>query len=134
MDVFRDSPKDVFVEVELIRVLVVDDHEVVQAGVQRLLATTSDMRVTATATDAAGALARMDECDVVILDLHLGEASSLPLLDDVAPRRPVLVHSFDETGARESLSRGALGYVTKGSPAGVLLQALRCVARGDRYL
>jgi DNA-binding NarL/FixJ family response regulator len=121
----------------VIRVLVVDDHAVVRAGLASLLATTDDLQCVGTTGDGLTALELVDELepDVVLLDL------SMPGLDGVgvtsALRRtgrlvPVLVlTSYSDSGlVVDAVRAGADGYLLKQSEAEVILAGVRTVADG----
>ena len=124
-----------------VRVMLVDDHAVVRAGYQRLLALEPDFIVTAEAGDGDGALALLQAApvlpaDVMVLDLAMPGRSGLDLLQRLTIRWPalrVLVFSMHDNPAMvmQALRAGAAGYVTKSSPPELLVQALRRVAAGE---
>lgn len=123
------------------RVLIVDDHPIVRAGLRGILAETPDLMVAGEAGDATEALARLrgDPWDLVVLDISLPGRSGLDLLREVeqaAPDVPVLVlsvHESDEYALR-ALRAGAAGYLTKDRTATELVQALRIILRGETYI
>jgi two-component system, NarL family, invasion response regulator UvrY len=123
------------------RVLIVDDHPIVRAGLRGILAETPDLVVAGEAGDAAEALARLrgDPWDLVVLDISLPGRSGLDLLREIeqaAPDIPVLVlsvHESDEYALR-ALRAGAAGYLTKDRTATELVQALRILLRGETYV
>jgi len=121
-----------------IRVLIVDDHPVVSVGVERLLQTAEGVDVAGHAESVAAALEAVTALapDVVLLDLTLGDEDGLELLerlptDPSAPR--VLIFSARDPMvlAQRVLSAGAMGFVQKGSPIPVLIDAIHRVARGE---
>ena len=124
-----------------IRVGLVDDHAVVRSGYRRLIELEDDLAVTAEFVDAEStyaALTTADPCpvDLLVLDLSLPGQSGLELLRHLAqrlPSLPVLVFTMHESPAlvRQCLRAGAAGFVTKCSEPGMLLEALRQVARGE---
>ncbi len=125
----------------MIRVALVDDHAVVREGYRRLLESKGDISIVgeAGAADEGYALCLREKPDVLLLDLSLGQSSGLNLLDRVQRRLPetrVLVFSMhlDAMHAVQALRSGALGYVTKSSPASVLAEAVYQVAQGKRAL
>lgn len=125
----------------MIRVLVADDHTVVRRGVAALLAETRDISVCGEAATAAEALGAVEErpCDLLLLDLNLPGSRGLELLSEVRRRRPrlaVLVFTVfaEELFAVRALRAGAAGYLTKDAAPELLLQAIRKVARGGRYV
>jgi len=123
------------------RVLIVDDHPIVRAGLRGILAETPDLVVAGEAGDADEALAKFrgDPWDAVVLDISLPGRSGLDLLREltqIAPDVPVLVlsvHESDEYALR-ALRAGAAGYLTKDRTAGELVQALRLLLRGETYI
>ena len=123
------------------RVLIVDDHPIVRQGLKRMIETEPDMEVCGEAATEAQARRAIRELmpDIVIVDLALQEGDGLELVRDVHahhPDVPMLVLSMhDETiYAERLLAEGASGYIMKQAAADQLLNALRAVLRGDRYL
>lgn len=125
----------------MIRILLVDDHEIVREGVQRLLEGQSDMTVVGSFGDPGEAIrfAAREQPDVAVVDISMPSASGIDLarqLRDAAPDTQLLVlsmHSNPEY-VRQALLAGALGYVTKESAGAVLVEAVRRVQSGQRYL
>jgi two-component system invasion response regulator UvrY len=115
-----------------LRVLVVDDSDVVRRSVGAVLADLLANASFGEAADAAAALALVDAepWDLVLLDLSLPDRSGMDTLRAIQARRPalpVLVMSFHpevEYGAAVRAA-GAAGYVTKGSSADVMAEAVR---------
>ena len=124
-----------------VRILLVDDHEVVRIGLRQLIDSHSDLRVCGEATTVAEARAAIGVLmpDVVLLDLTLGEESGFDLLrslDGLSYTPRVLVLSmFDESlYADDALALGARGYTMKDVPPDDLIKAIRTVAAGSVYL
>ncbi len=124
-----------------IRVIVVDDHKLVRAGIRELLATTDDILVAGEATDGASALGviRQAPADLLLLDLSMPGVAGADLirrLNAEFPRLPVLMLSMHNDGAIVSrmLRAGAKGYVTKDCEPETLLGAIRKVAKGGRFI
>jgi two-component system invasion response regulator UvrY len=125
----------------MIRVLIADDHALVRRGLKDLLDGEPDMELAgeaATAQDLV-ALARRVEWSVAVLDVSLPDAQGLELLKQVKaayPERPVIVLSMhpEEQYAVRAIRSGAATYLTKESAATELLQAIRKVAQGGRYV
>jgi DNA-binding NarL/FixJ family response regulator len=122
------------------RVLVVDDHAIVRAGLRRLLAPdiATTMLEAASARDAVK-LFKEEHPDLVILDLNLPGAGGLEALRRFraeAPGTPVLVFSMhaDAIFARRALEAGAAGYITKNAAPSEIVAAVRTVAGGGRYI
>ena len=121
-----------------IRLMLVDDHTVVRAGLKALFDRQSDMEVVAEADSASAALERAatTPSDVVVLDLTLPGGGSLDLIGKLPHLKPpphVLVLSMhdDPAYARSALARGASGYVVKTVSEQDLLLAVRAIRRGQ---
>jgi len=128
-----------------LRILVVDDHAVVRAGLRALIGGEPDMEVVAEATGGLEAvdLAARLRPDVVLMDLRLDEGSggidgteATRRLAVSAPASSVVVltsHS-DRSDVRRAVDAGARGYVLKAGPPDELFQAVRVAARGGLTL
>jgi DNA-binding NarL/FixJ family response regulator len=121
-----------------IRVMVVDDHPAVCQGL-RLLLEPEGIAVCAEASGREDACFRLQTLrpDLALVDLSLGEEDGLTLVADLRKHElPVLVYSMHEDGQRVegAFAAGALGYVTKRELQGVLVQAIREVAAGCRFV
>lgn len=127
----------------MIRVLIVDDHAVVPHGLKQILNDTGDLRVAGEAGDGVEAIQWLrrhgDDCHVVLLDISMPNKGGLDTLSQIHrefPRLPVLVLSMypeDVIGLR-TLKAGAAGYLTKQAAAEQLVEAIRQVASGHRYV
>ena len=125
----------------MIRVLLADDHPVVRSGYQRLLALEPDIRVVAEAASADAAYAAFTEHapDVVVTDLTMPGGGGLDLMRRVLRREPrarLLVFSMHDSLplVRQALASGARGFLTKASAPESLVDAVRALARVERYL
>ena len=125
----------------MITVLIVDDHDIVREGLRQIVSETQDIAVGSEARTAAEAVERVtaQRWDVIVLDLNLPDRSGLDLLAQLrtlAPAVPVLILSMQEqlSYAARALKGGALGYVSKSSARLHLVNAIRKVARGERFL
>ena len=119
-----------------IRLLIVDDHEVVRSGLKCMLADT-EINIVAEAATAAAALrhALEDELDVVVLDIRLPDSDGLAMLGRIKldkPRLPILMLStFDNpTYIARAVALGAAGYLLKGCSRDQLISAIRNAATG----
>ena len=121
-----------------IRVVLVDDHAMIRAGLQQLIDGTEDIEVVGTAADGAAALevVREHHPDVVLMDLQM------PGVDGVSATRAikaegggtdVLVLTSDSDGERivAALEAGAVGYLLKDADPDDVLQGIRAVSRGE---
>src|SRR4051812_5671414 len=126
---------------EPIRVLIVDDHGVMRAGLQAMISAQADMAVVGSAgsTDDALFLAPKARPDVVVLDVEMfgcGGLECLPLLRHACPDARVLVLTMhdDPVLMRRSFEAGASGYVGKEALGDDLLAAIRTVHNGRSYI
>jgi DNA-binding NarL/FixJ family response regulator len=125
----------------VIRVLVADDHALIRQGLKAVLADTPDMAVAGEAESARQTLelARAGGWDVLVLDIRLPDRSGydiIKVLRQEHPHLPILVLSMyaDPEIAGRALRSGAAGYVTKESISGELVNAIRKVAGGGKYV
>jgi two-component system invasion response regulator UvrY len=126
----------------LINVLVVDDHELVRAGIRKLLADANGIRVIGEAESGEHAITFVRQQsipDVVLLDLKmpgLGGLETTKRLVRLLPSLKVLILSSkaDELFAARLLQSGAVGFLTKGCHPDELIIAVRKVYVGQRYL
>jgi len=122
------------------RILLIDDHAIVRAGLRRLLASLGNPEITE-AANGRDALIRYREArpDVVILDFNLPGIGGLELLQRLMiddPTARVLVFSMHAEAiyASRALHAGAKGYVSKNASPDELLVAIRRLAEGGRYI
>lgn len=127
--------------VELIRIVLADDHEVVRTGLRMLLDSQPDFEVVAEAsdTDSARRYVRGHHPKVLVLDLNMPGGSSLEAIPAMREEFPdtqivVLTMQKEPAFAREALSAGALGYVLKEAAHAELVEAVRRAAVGESYL
>lgn len=125
----------------MIRVVLVDDHELVRSGFSLILAGQPDIEVVGEASNAEDGLrlVRKVKPDVALVDVHMPGMSGLELTErvqraDLGTHIVILTVVQDAQFPRRLLQSGALGYLTKGCAADELLQAVRTVALGQRYL
>jgi len=126
---------------ESISVLLVDDHAVVRVGYRRLLERAENIHVLAEASNAASAYQVFCQTPphVVVMDISLPDVSGIEAMRRLLLREPaarVLIFSIHDEAifANRALQAGAMGYVTKASAPDVLVDAVRAVAKGERYL
>jgi two-component system, NarL family, response regulator NreC len=124
-----------------VRIVIADDHRVVRTGLRLLLDTEQDFEVVAEAGDVASAIrcVRGYHPDVLLLDLNMPGDSSVSAIPQIASEFPstaivVLTMQGQPAFARETLRRGARGYVLKESADGELVEAVRLAAQGSTYL
>lgn len=124
-----------------IRVLIVDDHAIVREGLKRILADAPEFRVAGEAASGTEAIKLVHEnrWDVMLLDISLPGANGLEVLRAVkehAPKLPVLVLTMypEDQYALRMLKAGAAGYLTKEGAPAQLVNAIRKVASGGKYI
>lgn len=134
----------------MIRILIADDHAIVREGLKQIVQQTSDILVAGEANNAAETLEKVrkllsdsalgdQKLDLLLLDISMPGRSGLDVLIELKrdyPILPVLILSFhpEEQYALRMLKAGASGYVTKESASDELIQAIRKVAAGGRFM
>src|SRR5262245_20672140 len=122
------------------RILLVDDHTLVRAGLRRILETQPGFTVVREVADGNAALAAVEETspDVLVLDLSIPGPDGLEVLRTVKRRNPatkvlVLTMHADPEYVARAVREGADGYLLKDSEVSDLVHALRCVRGGEVY-
>jgi two-component system, NarL family, invasion response regulator UvrY len=125
----------------VIKVLVADDHEVVRRGLRQILAETGDILVAAEAASASDVMRVVGEqrFDVVVLDISLPGGSGIELIGEIKKVRPdarvlILTVYSEEQYAVRAIKAGAAGFLTKESASDRLIEAVRKIAAGGRYV
>lgn len=126
---------------EKIKVLIADDHTVVRQGLKLILSKTPDMVVVEEAENGSEVLEKIQktDVDVILMDIEMPKKSGLEVLiqlKSINSKLPVLILSIfpeDHYGIR-LLKAGASGYLTKTSAADQLVEAIRIVARGGKFV
>lgn len=124
-----------------IRILLVDDHQLVRNNLRNLLATEPDFIVVSEASSGFEAVRKAEECqpDVVLLDVSIPDLNGLqaaPLIKKVAPDSEILfVTQFDNPFfVREAIAAGARGFLTKSDAGAELLTGVRKVHLKRRFV
>jgi DNA-binding NarL/FixJ family response regulator len=125
----------------MIRVLVIDDHAILRTGIRAVLEQERDITVVGLAANADQAIcrARVLQPDVILLDVVMPRKSgfeALPELHAVAPDARVIMLSMqtNPSSIRKALNAGAAGFVAKHASEADLVDAIRRVAAGSRYI
>jgi len=125
----------------MIRIIIADDHPIVRAGMKQIISEASDLMVADEASDGHKLLSkiRAENFDVVILDITMPHMDGLDVLKQLKiekPKLPVIVLSIhpEDQYALRVLKAGASGYVTKASAPDELINAIRKVFRGGKYI
>jgi DNA-binding NarL/FixJ family response regulator len=124
-----------------IRVFIADDHAIVREGLKQILAEQSDIVVAGEAETGLDAikLFRRSRCNVLLLDISLPDRNGIEVLKQIKDEKPDLsvlmlsMHREDQYAIR-ALKAGASGYMTKQSAPKELVNAIRQVAAGQRYV
>lgn len=125
----------------MIQLVIVDDHSMVREGLRMLIENEADIRIVGEAGNGkeAVSLLKQTPVDVVVLDIALPDKNGIEVLKDlkhVSETVRVLMlsmHAEDRFGVR-SIQAGASGYITKGSASEELVNAIRTVHRGGKYI
>ena len=124
-----------------IRVLVADDHAIVREGLGIMLGNQPDMEVLGLATNGREAIRMVDEYqpDVTVMDISMPELNGIEAIQQMLPSHPrmkVIVLSIHETKpyVYRALKAGARGYLIKETAGLEVVDAVRAVYSGDRYL
>ena len=126
----------------MISLLIADDHAIVREGINKILALTSDIKVKAEAVDGLDVMQRLKtraDFDLLLLDLTMPGVSGIDLITQIKtayPRLPMLVFSMHNESqvASRAIKAGASGFISKDSDPEVLLEAIRRVAGGGKYI
>ena len=125
----------------MIKVMIADDHALVRRGLKQVVDEAGDMRMVAEADGWAGVQQMLKEgdCDVLLLDISMPGKSGIEILKLVherLPRLPVLILSMfpEDQYAMRALKAGASGYLTKDTAPDKLVDAIRAVSKGRRYI
>jgi DNA-binding NarL/FixJ family response regulator len=125
----------------MIRVVLVDDHELVRTGFRMILAQQPGIEIVGEAADGEDGLAliRASKPDVAIVDVHMPRLSGIELTERVRKHKlktgiVILTMVSEAPFPKRLIEAGASGYLTKGGAADELVRAVRQVADGKRYL
>ncbi len=124
-----------------LRVMLVDDHEVVRDGIKALLGASDDIVVCAEASSVRQAVAEAERAlpDVIVMDVRLSDGSGIEATRDIRAARPktqvLMLTSFaDDEALYASIMAGAAGYVLKQIQGTELVRAIRTVGAGQSLL
>ncbi len=123
-----------------LRILIIDDHAVLRAGIRRLLASDPELDVVGEAEDFPSAMRAVDELapEAVLMDISMPGGSAFAAIEGMTKDKQlkvVVLTMHDEVAyLRSALAAGALGYVLKQSPPGVLASALHAARRGRAFV
>ena len=125
----------------MIKVLIADDHALFRDGLKRIFSEIEDIDVVAEAVDGKDILKKVRECDwdIALLDINLPDINGLDILKRIlsvksASRILVLSMYPEEEYAIRAIRSGASGYLTKDSPTDQLINVIRRLAKGGKYV
>ena len=125
----------------MVRILLVDDHEMVRDALAGVLSADPDIEVVAQADAAEGALEEMRKTpvDIVVLDVRLAGMSGIEASSLITKKYPevgvlILTSYPDDQAMVSAFAAGALGFVNKGSSHSLLREAIRSVAKGGTFI
>ncbi|MFQ5482669.1 MAG: response regulator [Nitrospinaceae bacterium] len=126
---------------ETIKILIADDHPIFRQGLKHAFSRFSDLHVVEEAEDGYQVLEKIKDGDfnVILLDISMPGPAGLELLKQVRkekPDLPILVLSMypEDRYAIRFLKSGASGYLTKESPPAQIMEAIRRVAKGGKFI
>jgi len=123
------------------KIIIVDDHELIREGLKKVTAKESDIEVMGEASNSVELFELLDkhEVDIVILDISLPGRSGLDIITDIkiqAPDTKILILTMhpEDRFAIQALRAGASGYITKNNASRSLVAALRKISEGRKYI
>ncbi len=125
----------------MIRIVIADDHEIVRAGLKQIISDDTDMEIAGESNNGENLieLIKKYDYDVVLLDLKMSGISGIEVIKHIKaikPDLPIIVlsmHAEDQYAVR-TIKAGASGYITKETAAENLINAVRKVVSGGKYI
>jgi two-component system invasion response regulator UvrY len=124
-----------------IKVLIADDHDIVRHGIEKVLSNSDDVEVVAEASNGHEVIEQVKkmDIDVLLVDVEMPEKTGWDVLSELKilkPGLPVIILSIfpEEHYGPRFIKAGAAGYLNKASKPGTLLEAIRKVHQGGRYV
>ncbi|CAG0947377.1 Response regulator UvrY [Anaerolineae bacterium] len=125
----------------MINILIADDHVLVREGLKKIIKSESDMTICGEASNASEVFERVSDAgtDIVLLDISMPGSTGLEVLERLKrdhPKLPILILSMhpEDSFAVRAFKAGAAGYITKGSAVEELVQAIRKIVGGGKYV
>ena len=121
----------------MLRVLIVDDQELVRAGFRMILEAQDDIEVVAEASDGVQAIAEAERSDpdVILMDIRMPNMDGVEATRRLPGRKVLILTTFDlDEYVVEALRAGASGFLLKDAPPAELVRAVRVLAEGDALL
>ena len=124
-----------------VRILIVDDHEIVRKGLRAMLESELDFKVVGEAANGSEAVFQAQEVkpDVILMDLMMPHSDGLEAINEIKQKNPrsnimVLTSFVDDEKTIKAIKAGALGYLLKDVSPEVLFEGIRMVQKGEPYL
>lgn len=125
----------------MIKIAITDDHPLLLEGLKNILNNKESIEVVATFKSAAELLDGLSkiEIDVLLLDINLGDANSIEIMDKILKKNPFLliimlsVHN-ELAVINSSLNQGAVGYIQKNASVEEILQGIKTVHEGKKFI
>jgi len=124
-----------------IKVLIADDHDIVRQGIEKVLSKSDDVVVVSEASNGREVieLVKKTKIDVLLMDVEMPEKTGWEVLSElkvIKPNLPVIILSIfpEEHYGPRFIKAGAAGYLNKASKPATLLEAIRKVHQGGRYI
>lgn len=125
----------------MIKILIVDDHDLVRAGIRRLLEDTGEVQILGECASGEQAMTACQQLqpEIVLMDLHMpgmgGMEAAKRIIDRYTDIKVIIVTAESEAPvSRHTIKIGVSGYLTKGSDVDEMLNAIRQVRAGKRYI
>lgn len=125
----------------MVKIIIVDDHQLVRAGIKHMLSDSKDFKIIGEASCGADAikLARQESPDIVLLDLYLPDTSGLEVTQKILRHNPdtkiiIITAASNDLFPFRLMEAGARAYLTKDASKEEVLQAIREVASGKRVI
>ncbi len=123
------------------KIVITDDHEIVREGLKKVFAKQNDLEVVAEAASIGELQKILDEnkIDLITLDISLPDKSGLDFVKDIKDRYPdvkILMFSIypEEKFAKRAINLGADGYISKNSKPSEIINAIKKIETGGKYL
>jgi two-component system, NarL family, response regulator NreC len=124
-----------------VKILLVDDHEIVYMGLEKLLSSVPELKLVGIAKDGEEALEKVKKLqpDVILLDIGIPKINGLKVTEEIVkkyPKTKVILHTSytDEEYIVKGFEVGAMGYVPKNFNADQIVEAINMVTNGERYI
>jgi DNA-binding NarL/FixJ family response regulator len=125
----------------MIKIFIVEDHEIMREGLKKILLDESDMIVVGEEQNGTDVIRRISQidCDVMLMDLNIPGRNGVELIQELKKKKPlmhILVLSInpENTSALPALNAGASGYLSKDAALNEMVKAIRKISTKGRYL